>query len=192
MAKINLRKANAIQGAINNLMREITVKTTVSLNEFEDTAQRITGANTDAMAADARRGDLLMAVYSIRTMVGVANAQSGIVSKLTHAAFIDKRLAQLAEMGNESNVMINATVIQGKLEKIKNRKEESHRSLYGREDEVTTGVMTQEQVDNVRKVIAELRKQKQALNDEILELNIRTEIELEATVETILTREGVL
>lgn len=192
MAKINLRKANAIQGAINNLMREITVKTTVSLNEFEDTAQRITGANTDAMAADARRGDLLMALYSIRTMVGVANAQSGIVSKLTHAAFIDKRLAQLAEMGNESNVMINATVIQGKLEKIKNRKEESHRSIYGREDEVTTGVMTQEQVDNVRKVIAELRKQKQSLNDEILELNIRTEIELEATVETILTREGVL
>jgi hypothetical protein len=192
MAKINLRKANAIQGAINNLMREITVKTTVSLNEFEDTAQRITSANTDAMAADARRGDLLMAVYSIRTMVGVANAQSGIVSKLTHAAFIDKRLVQLTEMGNESNVMINATVIQGKLEKIKNRKEESHRSLYGREDEVTTGVMTQEQVDNVRKVIAELRKQKQSLNDEILELNIRTEIELEPTVENILIREGVL
>ena len=192
MAKINLRKANAIQGAINSLMREITVKTTVSLNEFEDVATRITDANNTAMSADARRGDLLMALYSIRTNVGLANAQSGIVSKLTHAAFIDKRLGQLADMSAESNLLINANVIQGKLEKIKNRKDEGHRSLYGREDEVTTGVMTAEQIDNVRKVVADLKKQKQVLNDEILELNIKTEIELAPEVEAVLTREGVL
>jgi hypothetical protein len=190
--KITLRKCNAIQGVINNLLRGVEVKTTVSLNEFEDVSTKLTEANNTAMAADARRSDLLMALYSIRTQVGVANAQSGIVAKLTHAAFIDKRLAQLDSMSKDDNVMLRPEVINGKLDKIRNRKDESHRSIYGREDEVHTGLMTTEQVENVRKVVAELRKQKQALNDEILELNVRTEVELTPEVEAVLVNEGII
>ena len=190
--KITLRKSNAIQGVINNLLRTVEVKTSVNLNEFEDVSTKLTESNNTAMLADGRRGDLLMALYSIRTQVGVANAQSGIVSKLTHAAFIDKRLAQLDSMSKDENVMLSPEVINGKLDKIRNRKEESSRSLYHREDEVHTGLMTTEQVENVRKVMADLRKQKQALNDEILELNVRTEIELTPEVEAVLIKEGII
>ena len=190
--KINLRKANAIQGELNKSLHGVKVNTNTKLNEFEDVGTRLTDTNNTAMAADARRSDLLMALYSIRTQVGVANASSGIVAKLTHAAFIDKRLVQLEPMAQDSCVMLKPEVINGKLDKIRNRKEESSRSIYGREDEVETGVMTQEQVDNVRKVMSELRKQKQTLNDEILELNVRTEIELTPEVEAVLVKEGIV
>ena len=192
--KFNLRKANAIQGEINKLLHSSSsaIKLSVELNEFEDAAVRINEANSAAMAEDQRRADLLMSLYSIRTQVGLANAQSGVVAKLTHAAFIDKRLSQLDSMSSTNCVMLKPEVITGKLDKIRNRKEESSRSLYHRDDTVDTGVLTAEQVENVRKVMSELRKQKQALNDEILELNIRTEIELTPEVEAVLVREGIV
>lgn len=190
--KFNLRKANAIQGEILKLISGVKVTVKTSINEFEDAGNKITDANNAAMQADKRRADLLMALYSIRTQVGVANAQSGVVAKLTHAAFIDKRLAQLEGMSTDENVMLRPEVINGKLDKIRNRTEDSSRGLWGRGDEVETGVMTQEQVDNVRRVIGELRRQKQTLNDEILELNVRTEIEITPEVETVLVEAGIV
>jgi hypothetical protein len=41
-------------------------------------------------------------------------------------------------------------------------------------------------------MIRELKNQKQKLNDEILELNVRTEIALTAEVEQVLRAEGLI
>jgi hypothetical protein len=57
---------------------------------------------------------------------------------------------------------------------------------------VRTGVLTTEQIENIRGVVRDLRKQKSTLNDEILELNIKTELELTPDVEAVLAREGLI
>jgi hypothetical protein len=188
--KITLRKANAIQQNMNDLLKTVQVKATVELNEFQDVVQTLQAANDAVMAADARRSDLLMALYSIRATVGVANFQCGIGNRLSHLAYIDKRLHQLESLVAETARLKDLAVVTGQLDKIRNRREE-HR-MYGYENNVTTGVLQQQQIDSIAGIMRELKKQKQKLNDEVLELNVRTEIELTDEVEVVLVREGIL
>ena len=187
---VSLRKANAIQQNINDLLKSLQVRTTVSINEFQDPVAILQAANDAVMAADVRRSDLLMALYSIRATVGNANFTSGIGNRLSHLAYIDKRLAQLDGLTKEEARLKDLAVISGQLEKIRNRREE-HR-LYGYENEVTSGVLQQAQIDSIAGIIRELKKQKQKLNDEVLELNVRTEVELTDDVEAVLVKEGIL
>ena len=189
---LTLRKANTLQKVIQEQMTGIAINPTVDINEFQDLDQTLAKAAQDLLAADMRRSDLLMALYTIRTLVGAANAQSGIASKLSHAAYIDKRLAQLEQMVVKTALMTDVTVIRGQLEKIRSRPADSRASLYGHHDDVTTGVLTEEQINSVRTVIADLRKQKQKANDEILELNVSTTVQLTPEVEAVLQREGII
>ena len=139
-----------------------------------------------------RRQRLLLALYNIRGLVGTANAQSGIDLKLATAAFIEKRIAQLDELAKLAAVT-ELAVINGKLDKIRNDKSENSRSrIYGYSDTVSTTVVSQEQIDQIKAEIQNLKKQKQKLNDEILELNIRTEIPLSEDVVKTLTEEGLI
>lgn len=188
--KISLRKANALQVNINDLLKSIQVKSQIELNEFQDLIPCLQSANDTVMAADVRRSDLLMSVYSIRATVGMANFQCGIGNRLSNLAYIDKRLAQLQDLTSETSLMHDVAVLTGKLEKIKNRREDNR--MYGREDTVTTGVLQQQQIDSISAIMRDLKKQKQKLNDEVLELNIKTEIELTSDVEAVLLKEGIL
>lgn len=188
---ITLRKANALQNSIQDAIKAVKMDLTADFNEFQNPEAELPIINAQLFAADSKRSDLLMAMYTIRGLVGVANANAGIDAKLTQAAYIDKRIGQLEQMaqGPEATEM---SIVKGKLDKIKNRKEESRASLYGRDDTVTTGVQSKGQIDSIKVMIRDLKKQKQKLNDEILELNVRTEIELNPLVHGVLQAEGLV
>jgi hypothetical protein len=189
---ISLRKANAVQNGINEALKGIEIKTTLELNEFQDVVAELKKANDVLFTNDSRRQRLLLALYNIRGLVGAANAQSGIDMKLATAAFIEKRIAQLETL-SKLEAVTDLAVINGKLEKIRNDKSEStRRSIYGYNDTVSTTVVSQEQIAQVKAEIQNLKKQKQKLNDEILELNIKTEIPLSEDVVKTLTEEGLI
>ena len=189
---ITLRKASAIQNSINDAVKSIKVELTVELNEFVNVESALAKANSDLVANDGRRQRLTMALYNIRALVGTANAQSGIDTNLAKAAFIDKRIGQLEQLASATEIT-DLDVIKGKLEKIKNDKgETSRRSIYGYSDTVSTSVLSKAQIDQAKAVILNLKKQKQKLNDEILELNIKTEIPLSEDVVATLQAEGLI
>jgi hypothetical protein len=189
---ITLRKANAIQNSINEAIRNIKVDLSLEINEFQDPAAELTKANTALVEADGRRQKLLLALYNIRGLVGQANAASGIDLNLAKAAFIDKRIVQLTAFAS-AEAATDIEVIKGKLEKIKNDKgETSRRSIYGYTDTVNSSVLDISQIHQAKTEILNLKKQKQKLNDEVLELNIKTEIPLSEDVVTTLTTEGLI
>lgn len=188
---ITLRKANALQNAINDTVKSIKIDLTVELNEFQDVETALTKANNELMINDARRQKLTLALYNIRGLVGTANVQSGIDTNLAKSAFIDKRIAQLDQLAN-SQAITELDVIKGKLDKIKNDKGDSQRRLYGYSDTVSTSVLVPKQIEQARAEVLNLKKQKQKLNDEILELNIKTEIPLTEEVVATLTAEGLI
>jgi hypothetical protein len=188
---ITLRKANAIQHSITESIRGINPPRTIEINEFQDPMVELEKANKAVFDADARRQKLLLALYNIRGLVGAANASSGIDLSLAKSAFVDKRITQLEDIAGQQP-LIDIEVIKGKLEKISNRKEESRASLYGRDDTVSTSVITQEQIDQAKAEIKNLKKQKQKLNDDVLELNIKTEIPLSDDVVATLQTEGLI
>lgn len=189
---ISLRKASALQNSINDAIKAIKIETTVELNEFQDSQAVLLKANETLFANDARRQRLLLALYNIRGLVGTANAQCGIDLKLATAAFVDKRVGQLEEFA-KLEAVTDIAVINGKLEKIKNDKGEGRVSrIYGYNDTVSTTVIGREQIDAVNAEIKNLKKQKQKLNDEILELNIKTEVPLSEDVVKTLQTEGLI
>ena len=188
---ITLRKASAVQNSIQEAIKSIKMVKELQLNEFQDAAAELKKANDALFAADARRQRLLLAMYNIRGLVGTANAQSGIDLKLATAAFIDKRIAQLEEVSG-LEAMEDLAVITGKLEKIKSRPQDARASIYGYNDTVATSVVTKEQIAQAKAEIMNLKKQKQKLNDEILELNIKTEVPLSEDVVKVLQEEGLV
>jgi hypothetical protein len=189
--EITLRKANAVQNSINEAIRSIKIETSIELNEFQDVTAELQAANDLLLSNDTRRQKLLLSLYNIRGLVGTANANSGIDLALAKAAFIDKRIAQLNEIA-EAKAVTSITVLTGKLDKIRNRKEESRANLYGRDDTVSTGIVGAEQIAQAKTEINNLKKQKQKLNDEVLELNIKTEIPISEDVVATLQAEGLL
>ncbi len=182
---ITLRKANAIQNSINEVLKSIKIDLNVELNEFQNIEDAIKKANSVLFGNDNRRHKLTMALYNIRALVGTANAQSGIDTALAKAAFVDKRIAQLEQLTGADEIT-SLDVIKGKIEKIKNDKGEGRSRLYGYSDTVTTSVLSQEQINQFKAEVLNLKKQKQKINDEILELNIKTEIPLSDDVVQVL------
>ena len=191
--KVTLRKASALQSSIQDAIKAVEVTVKVDLNEFEDTAEVLAKANANTINSDIRRASLTACLYDIRSLVGSANAMNGINDRLAKAAYIDKRLGQLATLVQADALQDSMIVINGKVEKLKAEKgENSRRSIYGYSDTVSTGVLTQEQISGFKAQVLDLKKSKQTLNDEILELNVRTEVELPTEVELVLNQEGLI
>ena len=189
---ITLRKANAVQNSINDTVKGIKMEFNIELNEFQDVEAAITKANLELVTNDGRRQKLIMALYNIRALIGTANAASGINTALAKAAFIDKRIGQLEQFTTASE-MISLDVIKGKLEKIKNDKGETgRRSIYGYSDTVSTSILSKDQITQAKAEIINLKKQKQQINDEVLELNIKTEVPLNEDTVVTLQAEGLI
>ena len=181
---ITLRKANALQNSINDALKHVDVKVKVSLNEFQDAEGVLAVSTADAKRNIERRVALTNALYDIRKAVGEVNHTAGVDAKLTELARIEKQI-QLYGAYVGSEVREAAVVIAGKLEKLRNDKSE-RRSIYGYSDTVDTGVFTADDVAGFKAVVANLKKQKQALQDAVLEANVRNEVVLsEVTVKTL-------
>jgi len=189
--KINLRKANAIQVAINETVKGLEFNASASINEFQDADKEILAASSKFSRNLARRVALLDALYEIRKAVASANANSlrtGIDRRLADVARLEKDL-QFYSTYAKASVIADSAVIAGKLEKIRNRKEDAY-SFRG--ETVETSIFTEAEVEGFKGIVSAAKKQKQKLQDELLELNVRTEIEFsDATVAT-LTNENIL
>lgn len=187
--KLTLRKANALQNAIQDHIKTIEVNTSVELNEFQLPQAELSIARNTLVANDNRRASLTMVLYAIRGLVGKMNAASGVSDELARAAYIDKRIGHLKGL-TDSTVVEAEAVIDGKLEKL--RTQEKNSRIYGYNDTVKTGVLTQEQLDQYKVDMTALKKEKQSINDKVLELNIRTEIELTDDLVKILQSEQLV
>ncbi len=187
--KITLRKANALQNSINDALKHIDVKTKVSLNEFQDPEGVLAVSAADAKKNLDRRVSLTNALYDIRGGVGYVNHTAGVDEKLTEIARIEKQIQlYTAYVGVEAREA--AAVIAGKLEKLRNTEAKSR--IYGYGDTVDSSVFTAEDIAGFKAVVANLKKQKQVLQDAVLEANVRNEVVLKQTTVETLTAENLL
>jgi len=181
--KINLRKANAIQVAINETVKGLEFNASASINEFQDADKEILAASSKFSRNLVRRVSLLDALYEIRKAVASANDSAGIDGRLADVARLEKDL-QFYSTYAKASVIADSAVIAGKLEKIRNRKEDAY-SFRG--ETVDTSIFNEKVLESFKNIVASSKKQKQKLQDELLELNVRTEIEFsDATVATLI------
>lgn len=189
--EITLRKANALQNNVNDLLKGISVVDTVTLNEFEDAEVVLSNKAREARVSFDRQVALTKALYDIRTEVANANHFSRITTMLTQVALLDKLIGFNQKMA-ERQVRVSPEVVQGKVQKLRTAKEDSRLSLYDRYNEFTSGVTTDAEVKEFKDRVSALKREKQALQDQILEANVSTKVNLSEVTANVLRSEGLL
>jgi NTP pyrophosphatase (non-canonical NTP hydrolase) len=186
--KLTLRKANAVQAAINEMIKGLDLSTTVTLNEFEDVEEQISAVRDRFQTHSATRYKLMMALYEIRNKVAQANASAGINDLLADVAYLEKQISyntMLAGKGAQTSLR----VLNGQVKKLSEVKEDGYG--YSRRD-MTTSIFTEEEIEDFRRTAADFKRQKQSLQDTLLELNVQTEIQLNEETARFLEKADIL
>ena len=184
---ITLRKANAVQLSINEMIKGLSFDSSVQLNEFEPATTQIDAVRNTFETHRATRAKLVGALYEIRKAVARANADESINDMLAEVAMLEKEI-QFNNTYATKSPRLSDAVIEGKLSKLKEAKEDR---FYGR-DSIDTGIFTAEEVNDFKRTVADLKRQKQKLQDTLLELNVQTEIELDEETVRFLERADIL
>ena len=172
---ISLRRAAALQASIHDAIREIRLVRSIRLNEFQAAEPQLLQACANHRTGLQTRSQLMGVLYQIRQAVGQANAAAGIGDRLAQVALLDKEIQFYSELAG-CQAREGAEVVAGRLDKIRNSSAES--SFY-REPVVESSVFDAQDIQEFRKLVTEHRRARQNLQDQILELNVRTEITLE-------------
>lgn len=189
--EITLRKANAIQASINEVIKSLDFKPNVEVNEFHNVNDLLVLEHTNFMQSVTRRTDLLDSLYEIRDLVAKANATE-IDSILTKIARLEKDISFFFDLVKTSP-REDMGVIEGKLNKIRNRPQPSDPYGYGHHrDEIVVSVLTESDISGYKASVANLKRQKQNLQDRLLELNVSTKITLSQQTVQVLAAEHIL
>lgn len=186
--KLTLRKANAVQHSINEMIKSLDLNTTVTLNEFVDVKDQIQVVRDRFWTHAATRNKLMLSLYEIRQKVANANAAAGINDMLAEVAHLEKQIGHntaLASKGAQTALI----VLNGQIKKQADTKEDA----YGyHRNAVVTSIFSEDEVETFRREAAEGKRQKQKLQDHLLELNVQTEIELEEGTALFLEKADIL
>ena len=186
--KLTLRKANAVQANINEALKSLQLETQVTLNEFEEVVSQIGAVRERFFTNNKARKELVFALYEIRSKVAQANAEAGINDMLTNVAYLEKEISHnnsMAAKGEQTSLK----VLNGQVLKNVGSKDDPYG--YSRRDAVTS-IFTKEEIAEFRKVASDSKRTKQRLQDELLALNIKTEIVLSENTALLLTKETIL
>lgn len=194
MQNINLRKANAIQSEIRKAISSSGVKETLSVTEFTlSIADALAKAKDDFDVDVTRKVALNTALFNIRKSVAQANANNGISDILADVELIDATMAVYSNVATKE-VAKSFDEIHARVEKFKTVTNETVRSSIYRDryNSVETSVVEQGTIDVAKAKVKELKRQKQTLQDKLLEKNVTTFISISDVDEMVLKLEGIL
>jgi hypothetical protein len=187
--KLTLRKANAVQHSINEMIKSLDLSTNVSLNEFVDVKDQIQTVRDRFWTHAATRNKLVLSLYEIRQKVANANAAAGINDMLAEVAHLEKQIGHNTMLAGKG-VQTALVVLNGQLKKQADAKEDAYG--YNSRRDVTTSIFSEAEVETFRREAADGKRQKQKLQDALLELNVQTEIELEEGTALFLEKADIL
>lgn len=189
---ITLRKAASLQLALQEAARKIALKDQISISQYQDHSAVLEQAVNDLRANVARKLGINTAVYEIRKLVSQANSRAGIDTRLGELASVTQSISILESLVAHG-VREEDVVIAGKLNKLRSAPVDSRSSLYGMSSEsVEAYVMPKEDHENYRALLAGLKRDKQRLQDQLLELNVSTTINLPKEVVDVLETERLV
>lgn len=191
--EINLRKANAIQSEIRKAISASTAKDSISVSEYTTNVGEVVEKAMDQFTIDVtRKVALTTALYNIRKSVGDANATVGINNILADVQSIDAIMAIYSNVASKE-VSKSLDEINARLEKLKTAPADARSAIYGeRYNNVDTSVVEQGTIDAAKQKVKELKRQRQALQDKMLTLNVNTLITINSVDEMVLKVEGIV
>jgi hypothetical protein len=190
--EINLRKANAIQAEIRKAISGVKLDANVAVTEFTaNISEALVDATIAYQRGVERKVALTKALYNIRNSVANVNATVGINTLLGNVEALDKEMAIHSDVASQAVAKPLAEVV-ARVEKLKTNPTNESRIYGDRFNTVETSVVTPSNIDTAKLRVKELKRQRQALQDKLLNLNVNTLITITGEDQTLLTEEGIL
>lgn len=191
--QITLRKANAVQSEIRKAIAAKNVSDTVSITEFTKNVDGVLSkAMTDFTTDVTRKVALNTALFNIRKNVARVNASAGISDILADIELIDANMAVYSAVSTK-DVAKTLSEITARIEKMKATTASATDRIYGdRYNTVETTVVEQSVIDGSKEVVKKLKREKQALQDKLLTLNVNKTIDIDHVDEMVLKLEGII
>lgn len=185
---VSLKKAHSLQLALSEVFDSIALHNSISLNEFQDAEMCIKDARQKLIEKFDRKDRIVTARYDIRNLVDAANYKNGISEKLTRIACLNKTISMYeAVLKTIRDDFDSAEIIQKKLEKL--------RTVENRiriNDSVSTTLLTEDHAEKMRKSLADAKKVRASIVDEVSELNVSSKIMLTDFIVEVLTDEQLI
>jgi uncharacterized protein YdcH (DUF465 family) len=191
--QITLRKANAVQSEIRKAIAAKNVSDTVSITEFTKNVDGVLSkAMSDFTTDVTRKVALNTALFNIRKNVARVNASAGVSDILADIELIDANMAVYSAVSTK-DVAKTLTEIVARIEKMKATTASATDRIYGdRYNTVETTVVEQSVIDGSKEVVKKLKREKQALQDKLLTLNVNKTIDIDHVDEMVLKLEGII
>ena len=191
--QINLRKASAIQAEIRKAINGVKVEQNVSVSEFTTDVEAAIGkAELEFRQAIERKEALNKALFQIRAAVGRANAESGINDVLADIQLIDAQIALKSTVAS-APLRKDVTEINARIVKFKQAPSNDRLALYGdRYNNIESGVVSEAAQAAAKAELKILKRDRQGLNDKLLQLNVNTLIQLSDPTKMTLQEEGLI
>jgi hypothetical protein len=183
---ISLRKAAALQKELQGAVPAISTSVTFSIYEANPLVLVETAA-ADALEAIELRGRLMSALYEIRNSVARVNITSGIHALVTELAALDNDIAFYNGLVR-AEVSPTKAVIEGRIQRAQN----SNPEHYSYSENVSVAVLNSANIEALKASLADAKKRKVKIQDELLELNIKHSIQLSDETVAVLTAAELL
>ena len=191
--QINLRKAAAIQAEIRKAINSVKVEQNVNVTEFTaDVEAVMSKGELEFHQAIERKDALNKALFQIRAAVGRANVESGINDVLADIQLIDAQIALKSTVAS-APIRKDVSEINARIVKIKQAPNSDRLALYGdRYNNIESGVVSEATANAAKAELKMLKRDRQGLNDKLLQLNVNTLIQLSDPTKLTLQEEGLV
>lgn len=192
--KINLRKAAAVQQIIADEIKRIgTENTTVTVSLFDDNFTAHLDEQSNRVVATAQRVARLMETARyFRGVLARKNAEHGISEYLAEDAMLaqmELRVSEIAQLTPRPS----ADTLQKEFEARRASRDDKTAAFFvrGSEYEITINAVSVEVIAAAKSELEKLRRRRRKLQDEMITINIRNEIEVPEQIATVLTELGL-
>lgn len=191
--KINLRKASAVQDAIQDEIRRINDENyTVQVSLFDPNPQASMDQQLERVVDTFERTVRLMEAYRfLRATVARKNAEVGIVDYLAEDSMLSA-MEPRVETVTRQEVRPNLDHLSQEMQARRASSDEKI-NLYGSRKEftLTVPVVDQATVDQARAELTKIRRRRRKIRDEMVAINVKTEFEVPEQVASVLAELGL-
>ena len=190
--KISLRKANTIQELVGEALQQpLESPAHLDVMAIDEWRDALTNARETLLSEVETRAQLVSVRYEVRKRISFENAKQGVTNLL----------ATLAETDTMINLMKRNVVdrpLADKYDVVEKKRERKITLLdkeglhYNRSDTFDVSIIDTETVKTYKEKVKVLKRKRQRINDELLEKNIRSEIELPSWVVDLLRKHGLI
>jgi hypothetical protein len=188
--KVSLRKANALQESLNEAIK-VNPKTEseVDVLNFDLWKTEINNVQTRYFEDVRSKLEMVEARFAIRKEIANHNTLSGVTDLLGELAQVESMMTTIQRWILRQTVRSTDEVLEKKRSR---RMTQAERVDYDGYISMDVSVIGKGDHDHWTEKVQELRRTKASINDQLLELNIKTQIELPSQVVKILKRENLI